>query len=117
MKFIVDAQLPHRLAEFLWVAGHEVVHTLDLPLGNRTPDTAINELSLAEQRIVITKDADFVLSFRVKHEPFKLLLVSTGNIRNSDLVTIFERNLDSIVEAFEQHSFVEIDRSSLIIHE
>ena len=117
MKFIVDAQLPHRLAEFLWVAGHEVVHTLDLSLGNRTPDSAINELSLAGQWVVITKDADFALSFRVKREPFKLLLVSTGNIRNSDLDAIFERNLDSIVEAFAQHSFVEIDRSSLIIHE
>lgn len=117
MKFIVDAQLPHRLAEFLWVAGHEVVHTLDLPLGNRTPDSAINELSLAGQWVVITKDADFVVSFCVKREPFKLLLVSTGNIRNSDLEALFARNLNSILEAFDQHSFVEIDRSSLIIHE
>ncbi len=117
MKFIVDAQLPHRLAEFLWVAGHQVIHTLDLPLGNRTPDSAINELSLAGQWVVITKDADFVISVRVKREPFKLLLVSTGNIRNSDLEALFARNLNSILEAFDQHSFVEIDQSSLIIHE
>jgi len=117
MKFLVDAQLPHRLAEFLCVAGHEVIHTLDLPLGNRTPDSAINELSLSEKRVVITKDADFVFSFRVKREPYKLLLVSTGNIRNADLESLFARNLDGIIEAFDQHSFVEIDRTSLIIHE
>lgn len=117
MKFLVDAQLPHRLAEFLWVAGHEVIHTLDLPLGNRTPDSAINKLSLTEEFTVITKDADFVLSFRVKREPYKLLLVSTGNIRNADLESLFTLNLDNIVEAFDQHSFVEIDRTNLIIHE
>jgi predicted nuclease of predicted toxin-antitoxin system len=99
------------------VAGYEVIHTLDLPLGNHTPDSAINELSLAENWIVITKDTDFVISFRVKRQPFKLLLVSTGNIRNSDLEVLFARNLQSIVEAFDQNSFVEIDRSSFIIHE
>ena len=41
MKFIVDAQLPRRLVNELAAAGHEVVHTLDLPLGNRTPITRL----------------------------------------------------------------------------
>lgn len=117
MKFLVDAQLPHRLAELLWVAGHEVVHTLDLPLGNRTPDSVINELSLAEEFVVITKDGDFVISFRLKCEPYKLLLVSTGNISNADLEALFLRNLPQIIQAFDQHSFVELDRTRLIIHE
>lgn len=117
MKFLVDAQLPHRLAELLWVAGHEVVHTLDLPLGNRTPDSTINEMSLVGNMVVITKDNDFVISFRLKRQPYKLLLISTGNIRNSDLESLFSRNLDAIVEALSEHSFVELDRSSLIVHE
>jgi len=38
MKFLVDAQLPRRLAYRLQDAGHDAVHTLDLPLANRTPD-------------------------------------------------------------------------------
>ena len=38
MKFLVDAQLPKRLAEWLNEAGHDTLHTLDLPRGNRTPD-------------------------------------------------------------------------------
>ena len=29
---------------------------------------------------MVTKDADFVESFLLRHEPWKLLLVSTGNI-------------------------------------
>jgi predicted nuclease of predicted toxin-antitoxin system len=42
MKFLVDAQLPRRLAALLQQAGHDTIHTLDLPLGNRTTDTVIN---------------------------------------------------------------------------
>lgn len=48
MKFLVDAQLPRRLVSRLRDAGHEALHTLDLPLGNRTPDATINELSTRE---------------------------------------------------------------------
>ena len=63
MKFLVDAQLPRRLARWLQVEGHEAFHTQDLPQGNRTGDTAINELSMRAQRAVITKDEDFVDMF------------------------------------------------------
>ncbi len=82
MKFLVDAQLPHRVVSRLREAGHEAIHTLDLPLGNRTPDSIINELSIREGYVVVTKDADFVNSFHLRRLPHKLLLISTGNIRN-----------------------------------
>jgi predicted nuclease of predicted toxin-antitoxin system len=38
MRFLIDAQLPRRLAAQLRQAGFEVTHTLDLPEGNRTTD-------------------------------------------------------------------------------
>jgi len=78
MKFLIDAQLPRRLVHRLREAGFEAIHTLDLPLGNRTPDTDINDLSIREHYVVVTKDADFVNSFHLHHKPHKLLLVSTG---------------------------------------
>jgi hypothetical protein len=31
MKFLVDAQLPRRLANWLNEAGHDTLHTFDLP--------------------------------------------------------------------------------------
>lgn len=80
MKFLVDAHLPRQLAALLLWQGHDAVHTFDLPDGNRTTDKKINELSLTEQRVVITKDADFVNSFLLSLVPYKLRLVSTGNI-------------------------------------
>ena len=41
MRFLVDAQLPRRLAYWLNERGHDVRHTLDLPAGNRTSDAVI----------------------------------------------------------------------------
>jgi predicted nuclease of predicted toxin-antitoxin system len=116
MKFLVDAQLPQRLARGINAAGHDAIHTLDLPKGNRTTDSQIKMLSEKDQRVVVTKDADFVNSFLLAGRPYKLLLISTGNITNVELETLFTPQLAAIVEAFENHSFVELSREALIIH-
>ena len=116
MRFLVDAQLPRRLCHRLRERGHDAVHTLDLPQGNRTPDVVINELSVAEERVVVTKDSDFVESLIVQDVPYKLLLVSTGNIRNSELEGILIQNLDAVVAGFETHVFIEIDRTAIHFH-
>ena len=116
MKFLVDAQLPQRLVRGLQAEGHEVVHTRDLPEGNRTTDAVINEISLREQRVVVTKDEDFVDLFLLQHQPYKLLLVATGNISNRELEQLFQNNLEAIIRAFETYDFIEIDRTALIYH-
>lgn len=116
MKFLVDAQLPKRLASAISEQNHDVLHTLDLPKGNKTTDTQINELSVREQRIVVTKDADFVTSFLLSKIPYKLLLISTGNITNSELEALLIPQLEKLVEAFQEHHFVELNRTSMVIH-
>ena len=65
MKFLVDAQLPRRFANWLNEAGHDVLHTLDLPQKNLTPDNKLIAHATQEDRIVISKDTDFVQSFLV----------------------------------------------------
>jgi hypothetical protein len=50
VKFLVDAQLPVRLARFLTDAGHDSIHTTALPKGNRTPDNELAALADAEDR-------------------------------------------------------------------
>lgn len=57
MKFLIDAQLPARLARHLHEAGHDAIHTLDLPGQNRTTDAEIARLADAEDRIVVSKTA------------------------------------------------------------
>lgn len=117
MNFLVDAQLPHRLVLHLRLAGHNALHTFDLPHGNRTLDGEINDISVRNQRIVVTKDADFVDSFLLVRRPYKLLLVSTGNIKNAELDALFVPQIPAIVAVFRDHSFVELTRTGLIVHE
>jgi predicted nuclease of predicted toxin-antitoxin system len=116
MKFLVDAQLPRRLVKRFREAGFEAIHTLDLPMGNRTSDAEINALSIRDHYVVVTKDADFVNSFHLRHQPYKLLLVSTGNISNAELEALLSTNIESISQGFDVFDFIEIDRSIVIFH-
>lgn len=116
MKFLVDAQLPVRLARFLESAGYDTIHTKDLPNKNATSDTEINTVSKRDNRIVITKDSDFLNSFLTIKEPYKLLLITTGNINNLELEALFTANLESLVELFNSHSYIEMTRDSIIVH-
>src|SRR5712692_7920827 len=116
MKFMIDAQLPRRLAAQFRQAGLEAIHTLDLPDGNRTLDRVINELSIKEQYIVVTKDSDFVESFLLRREPWKLLLISTGNLGNDELERLFLSGIKKVVEGFDAFDFIEMERTRLIFH-
>jgi predicted nuclease of predicted toxin-antitoxin system len=73
MKFIVDAQLSIRLARFLESEGYHTIHTKDLLNKNTTSDTEINTLLIRDNRIVITKDSDFLNSFLTIKEPPSVL--------------------------------------------
>ena len=116
MKLLLDAQLPRRLARELTAAGHDAVHPLDLPKGNRTPDDELTALAVHDTRVVVSKDADFVASFWLRRLPPKLLLISTGNISNDELWTLFAANLPALDAAFRQHDFVELSRTALTVH-
>jgi predicted nuclease of predicted toxin-antitoxin system len=117
MNFLVDAQLPRRMTAWLTAAGCDAVHTLDLPDRNRTADEQINEVADREQRVVITKDADFVDSHLLLGRPAKLLLVSTGNISNGELESLAVPLLPDILREFQTHSFLELGRAGLVIRE
>ncbi len=113
MKSLVDAHLPPRLCAVLNQHGHDTLHTSQLPDQNATKDRIINQVSLAEERIVISKDSDFFYSHLLQGRPWKLLLVKTGNISMRDLCELFERNLPTIEAALERHTLVEIDRAAV----
>jgi predicted nuclease of predicted toxin-antitoxin system len=103
MKFLVDA------------AGHEARHTFQLSAKNLTTDNAINLLSRKEKLVVISKDTDFYYSHLLRQEPYKLILVRTGNIGIWELQKLFAKNLPSIEKMLRKHSLVELDRSELRI--
>ncbi|MDQ4055675.1 MAG: DUF5615 family PIN-like protein [Actinomycetota bacterium] len=117
MKFLVDAQLPRRLARELNGWGHDAIHTLDLPDRNTTKDSEINRVADGEARVVITKDSDFRESHLLRGTPRRLLRVTTGNIANAELIALFERNLDAIEDALTRADHVELSARELIIHD
>jgi predicted nuclease of predicted toxin-antitoxin system len=121
VKFIVDAQLPKALSDLINSSKQDSIHTLELPDKNKTEDgfiiqVAINEQRIVIQRIVITKDADFLESYILRKEPPKLLLIKTGNIKNSELISLFNKNSDHLVAIFSNHSLVEITKDEIVVH-
>lgn len=115
MNFLVDAQLPPRLAGWLTAAGHDAVHTLELPDGNRTTDQQVIKEADREHRAVVTKDADFVDSHILHARPERLLLISTGNLTNRELEALLVPLLPVIVQEFQTHCFLELGRAGVII--
>jgi predicted nuclease of predicted toxin-antitoxin system len=115
MKFLIDAQLPRRMAAWLAAGGCDAIHTLDLPAGNRTPDQQIIECADRELRAVVTKDADFVNSHLLNGKPVKLLLISTGNISNRELEKLVTPLIPDLVREFQTHSFLELGRTGIIV--
>jgi predicted nuclease of predicted toxin-antitoxin system len=116
VKFLIDAQLPRRNAREREAAGHDARPTLDLSSGNRTPDGEICAIAVREERIVMTKDRDFVVSFWLRRMPPKLLLLSTGNISNDALSHLHAANLTPLETALGQHDFVELGATTIILH-
>jgi predicted nuclease of predicted toxin-antitoxin system len=117
MKCIVDAQLPVKLATFLTSHGIDALHTDEMPHRERTTDDEIRTIALTEQRMVLTKDADFLDSYILRGIPPKIFLISTGNISNKALLTLFEKYIARLPALFAEHSFLELNNHELIIHE
>lgn len=117
MRFLVDANLPFKLAKSLKDKGYDVVHTDDLPDKERTTDKEIKTISADQNRIVITKDSDFLDSHIITQVPSKLLLVTTGNIINKSLIHLFDVYFETIVELFNSYDLIELDNEQIIGHE
>jgi len=114
VNFLVDAQLPRRLAHFLTAHGHDAIHTLDLPGGNTTRDREVARIADAADRVVITKDADFVVDHLASGSPARLLLIAVGNVSNGRLLELFERHLGLIVEAIDNATLAELHEDRVV---
>ena len=115
MKFLIDAHLPRRMVDWLADAGCDASHTLNLPLGNRTPDSDLTKIADQNERVLITKDGDFVNSHLLVGQPAKLLFVTTGNVSNRDLEQLLVPLIPRIMADFQTHSFLELGQSGIII--
>jgi predicted nuclease of predicted toxin-antitoxin system len=116
MKVVIDAQLPRRLAHILNDLGWDAVHTLDLHrLGNETPDPIVASLADADNRFVVTKDADFIFSHLLGKPPKRLIVVTTGNITNQALVELFQAHAQEVAELAETTNRLTLSRNGIVV--
>jgi len=108
VRFLVDAHLPVRLCVLLRAAGHDAVHTSELPEGNRSVDRALMRVAVEQGRVVVTKDTDFYYSLLIGGDSFQLLLIRTGNIRAATLLELVGRHLEGILLALGTNTLVEL---------
>ena len=100
MKFLVDNQLPTALARLITSQGHDCEHVLDIALSSSS-DREIWEYARKGDRIVITKDEDFLYLANRSESEGRLIWVRLGNCRSSVLLAEFGRLWPRIIAAFE----------------
>ncbi|MEM9675319.1 MAG: DUF5615 family PIN-like protein [Bacteroidota bacterium] len=117
MKFLIDAQLPVKMCEILQSLGLNAIHVDDLPKGDETSDTDISTYADQHELIVISKDTDFYHSHMILRKPERLLLITTGNIKNRQLFDLIRSNASAIQNLFTTCHYVEMSNNSIIGHE
>lgn len=99
MRFLVDQQLPPRLAEALKASGYDAIHVRDLGL-SAAADGAIWAEACRDNAIVISRDEDF-FAFTRSPGGARLIWVRLGNCTNADLLARIEANWSEILERME----------------
>lgn len=117
VNIIIDAHFPRNLVWLFQEFAINAYHTLGMPNKNQTTDSQILDFADMHNAIVMTKDADFVDSFYLQNRPKKLFLVSTGNIKNSELKLLLTNHLKEILTFFEEFNFIELTSSQIIVHQ
>lgn len=117
LKFIVDTQLPPKLATFLSDKGFDAIHTTFFPNGHLLQDKEIREIAMQENRIIVTKDNDFFDAYLTKGAPPQVLLLQFGNIKNDELITFFDHEYANIETLFDGRAeLVLFDRTRLTVY-
>ena len=116
MKFLIDAQLPHCFKLWLIENNFDTIHTDDLPERNLTADLTITDAADEESRTVISKDSDFLKLRILQSRPQKLLMITTGNIVNKELLTLFELNFAIIMKLSNSYDVVEMNNQFVVGH-
>ncbi|HEX4124324.1 MAG TPA: DUF5615 family PIN-like protein [Tepidisphaeraceae bacterium] len=98
MRLLIDNQLPLGLAAHLRNWGLDCVHVLDTGQ-DRADDPEIWESAISEDRIVVSKDDDFIILASRPGDRGRLIWVRLGNCRNRALLAAFDRAHDTMMQA------------------
>jgi len=115
LRFLVDNALSPVLAAGLRAAGHDAVHLREMEM-QRASDHAVFALAAAQDRIIVSADADFanLLALREDRTPSLILFRRAPNwpAAQPDLLLA---NLPAIANALESGAVVVIERARIRI--
>ncbi len=115
MKFLIDEQLPLLLSDWLIEKGYDTKHVITLGTSQSMNDKEIRFVSMSEKRVVVTKDEDFFNSYIFQKEPFKLIYLTTGNIKNRALLNLFRAEFDHLLTLLTAHNVIELSQNHIRI--
>lgn len=116
-SFLVDQQLPARLAAYLSERGFDARHVKEYPDGTTFSDAAIARLADQGRCFVVTKDDDFRIAHLLSRSPARILHVTCGNISTQDLLALFDRHWSALASVLGTYNYLEINRTGVLIHD
>lgn len=105
MRFIVDAQLPIALANWIAGQGHQALHLADLGLLS-APDQVIWDTAISMGAVILTKDHDFVEWAMTRRPAPAIVWVRIGNAANTALVRRLEAVWEKVLQNLEAGALV-----------
>jgi predicted nuclease of predicted toxin-antitoxin system len=100
VKFLIDAQLPPGLADWISELGYEAEHVSAF-FGTGISDEAIWRAAIAGGFIVISKDRDFAEWALARQPAVQVVWVRVGNATNSTLIARVAPHWSDLIEALE----------------
>ena len=105
MKFLIDAQLPVGLANWIASRGQGADHVADLGLASAS-DQVIWNFALETGAVLLTKDHDFVEWALTRRPAPAVVWVRFGNVSNATLVARLDAVWEKVMETLAAGALV-----------
>ncbi|MEM7549559.1 MAG: DUF5615 family PIN-like protein [Bacteroidota bacterium] len=114
MKFIIDENISPAVAKLFRNRGLKAYHINEMKSRNdqQVLDDQIRHLALFKDYIVVTRDHDFVRSFRSRKVPEKVIFIHKLENRN-ELLERLSNCLKEVVKHIDNHDFIEINSTQV----
>lgn len=97
MRFVVDAQLPPALAEFLTDEGHVAEHVFAVAL-TQAADREIWDYAARVGAVIVTKDEDFAARRAVTQTGPQILWLRIGNTTTPQVVSRVRSRMPELLD-------------------
>jgi predicted nuclease of predicted toxin-antitoxin system len=101
VNFLIDAQLPPALAQWITRQGHSATHVFDIGLQTAT-DPVIWQRAWSEGTVIVSKDEDFVDHWLLSDQLVRLVWIRKGNCSNRVLIAWIEPLWPDTLSRLEQ---------------